>query len=278
VKRGTAFVEFWGDANAGWYDAKSGPVTAKVAGENLFAIEKSTGARAWVREGGLVLHATVAAAAGRIHLVEARSPAALAGESRRLGPADIEKDLHLVALDAATGRPLWERPLMTGPAEVALSLATDGEIIVIVASGAGRYTIGAFGAERGEPRWEAVRRWTGDNHGAHMSRPAVAGGAVYVRPAVLDRVTGEPVGIEMPPGGCGTYAVAGRALVYRAGTVTMWDPRGRTATSWSRLRPDCWLSTIPAEGLILSPEGGGGCSCGSWMETSIAFAPAGGLK
>ncbi|MFT4559734.1 MAG: hypothetical protein ACI92S_005127, partial [Planctomycetaceae bacterium] len=26
-------------------------------------------------------------------------------------------------------------------------------------------------------------------------------------------------------------------------------------------------------GMLLAPEGGGGCSCGSWMETSIGFMP-----
>jgi hypothetical protein len=26
--------------------------------------------------------------------------------------------------------------------------------------------------------------------------------------------------------------------------------------------------------MVLSPEGGGGCSCGNWLETSIGFAPA----
>jgi hypothetical protein len=26
--------------------------------------------------------------------------------------------------------------------------------------------------------------------------------------------------------------------------------------------------------MLLSPEGGGGCSCGGWLETSIGFMPA----
>ena len=39
------------------------------------------------------------------------------------------------------------------------------------------------------------------------------------------------------------------------------------------MRPDCWLSVIPAEGLLLAPEGGGGCVCGGWLETSAALAP-----
>jgi hypothetical protein len=25
--------------------------------------------------------------------------------------------------------------------------------------------------------------------------------------------------------------------------------------------------------MVLCPEGGGGCSCGNWMETSVGFMP-----
>ena len=58
-----------------------------------------------------------------------------------------------------------------------------------------------------------------------------------------------------------------------AEAFTMWNAESNDLSKWERLRPDCWISTIPADGMILSPEGGGGCSCGSWLETSIAFAP-----
>ena len=58
-----------------------------------------------------------------------------------------------------------------------------------------------------------------------------------------------------------------------AGTVTVWDQQDGKSSTWNRLRPDCWLSTIPASGMLLSPEGGGGCSCGTWMETSVGFIP-----
>ena len=79
--------------------------------------------------------------------------------------------------------------------------------------------------------------------------------------------------IKMPGGGCGTYACTADALFFRASTVTVWDQENGKSTTWPRLRPDCWLSTIPADGMLLSPEGGGGCSCGTWMETSIGFIP-----
>jgi hypothetical protein len=77
----------------------------------------------------------------------------------------------------------------------------------------------------------------------------------------------------MPGGGCGSYAATEKSLVFRAGNVTMWDVADNSFSNWHRLRPDCWISTIPADGMLLSPEGGGGCSCGSWLETSLGFMP-----
>ena len=59
-------------------------------------------------------------------------------------------------------------------------------------------------------------------------------------------------------------------------TIVYWETTIETigrVTQWNRLRPGCWLSTIPACGLLLSPEASGGCSCGNWLETSIGFAP-----
>lgn len=106
-----------------------------------------------------------------------------------------------------------------------------------------------------------------------MSRPAIAGNKVFLRPHAFDADTGQLLDVKMPRGGCGTYAASANAIIFRAGNVTMWNLTSQETTSWYRLRPDCWLSTIPACGLLLSPEAGGGCSCGSWMETSIAFAP-----
>ena len=106
-----------------------------------------------------------------------------------------------------------------------------------------------------------------------MARPAIVEEKVIVRPGVMDLLTGELLEVQLPGGGCGTYAASKEALFFRSGTVTVWDQTTGTTSNWERLRPDCWLSAIPAAGLLLSPEGGGGCSCGTWMETSIAFKP-----
>ena len=90
---------------------------------------------------------------------------------------------------------------------------------------------------------------------------------------VFSLADGTPQSERMPGGGCGTYASTTNAVFFRSGTVTMWSPETGGSSTWKRLRPDCWLSTIPAAGMLLSPEGGGGCSCGTWLEASVGFMP-----
>ena len=82
-------------------------------------------------------------------------------------------------------------------------------------------------------------------------------------------------GLIQTRAGRGTYVASTGALFLRAGELCVWDRAEGGATRWARLRPDCWISTVPACGMLLSPEGGGGCSCGSWMEASMGFRPRG---
>ena len=48
---------------------------------------------------------------------------------------------------------------------------------------------------------------------------------------------------------------------------------GRTAWTSSISRPSCWLSNLPARGLLLKPEASTGCGCTFAMQTSIVLAP-----
>ncbi len=271
VKRGTAFTEFWGGAGAGWYDATSGPATFKVCSENVFSLSRETCELEWTHAGGVVINSTIAVTADRVYFAECRNRKVVESPERRVGLPELWDDLFLVALDLASGRTLWERTIEVPGGEVVFSLAHGEGRLVIVSSAKKLYHVHAFDAEDGEPLWDASFAWKKGDHGAHMSRPAIVGGRVFVRPAAFDLATGERLAVAMPDGGCGTYAATRDALVFRSSEVTVWDPTDGSASKWTRLRPDCWLSTIPAGGMLLSPEAGGGCSCGSWLETSVGF-------
>ncbi|MEE8452884.1 MAG: PQQ-binding-like beta-propeller repeat protein [Thermoguttaceae bacterium] len=272
VKSGSSYTDFFG--GTGWYDKKNADFTNKVCSERLFAIDKSSGDSRWSYLGGPIINPTITMTDDRVYFVECRNKATMAQQTRRLGGAEFWQDQFLVALDTATGKKVWETPIDTADGTVVFYMAYgDGKLVLV--SSDQKYHVYARDAENGSPLWETHFDWPSDNHGHHMSRPAIAHGNVYVRPKVIDLATGRIHETPMPDGGCGTYAIADGAITFRASNITMWNPEQNRKTSWSRLRPGCWLSTIPACGMLLSPEAGGGCSCGKWMETSLGFAPAG---
>jgi outer membrane protein assembly factor BamB len=273
VKAGSTYTEFWGQSN--WYESGND----KVLSDNLFALDPVSGKAAWTYQGGLIINSTICASTGRIFFIENRSQQPKDQPSRRVNKkAGLWNELFHVALDPATGQKLWERPLAIKSGDVALLQSCDDETLVLVSSAPNRYYIYAFAAADGAPIWQAREPWGKGraDHGSHLSIPAIVGDRLYVRPAVFELKSGKKLPLTIPVGGCGTYACSTDALFQRGGSGTnalVWAADTGKVTQLNRLRPDCWLSTIPAGGMLLSPESGGGCSCGVWMETSVGFMP-----
>ncbi|MDE0938599.1 MAG: PQQ-binding-like beta-propeller repeat protein [Pirellulales bacterium] len=267
------YEEFRG--HAAWYDQPKGPQAAKVCSDSLFALAKQTGALLWNYRDGLILNPTITATPERIYFVVCRHPELLAADSRRIDSPDLWENQFLVALDVNTGERLWEQPLDTDDGESVFYLAHQREKLVIVSSGSGKYHVSVYDDQDGKLAWEDRFDWPGGahDHGKAMSRPAMINGNLFVRPRVFDLASGQTLAKVMPGGGCGTYACAGNFLIFRSGNITLWDHRYEIPSQWARLRPGCWLSAIPANGMLLAPEAGGGCSCGTWMETSVGFMP-----
>ena len=107
-----------------------------------------------------------------------------------------------------------------------------------------------------------------------MQHPVIVGDVVYLEPYGYDAEAGTLVSSSMGQHeGCATYAGPQESLIYRGPgrRLAMWDVHSGAVTVWEGLRPSCWLSTVPAGGMVLSPEGGGGCSCNGWINTSVGF-------
>ena len=222
------------------------------------------------------MNSTISLAGGNIYFVE--SPAAKDATTRRLDGEGFWRGQRLVAVSAATGKVVWTSPIATELGKVVFYSAVADDKIVLVSSNDKKYFVYAFSTKDGQPIWDQETAWGKGkaDHGSHLSRPAVVGSQLFVRPAIFDLDSGTPSELRIPVGGCGTYAATDSALFFRGGSgnnSAMFNTQRGDYTMWNRLRPDCWLSTIPAGGMLLSPEGGGGCSCGKWMETSIGFMP-----
>lgn len=295
TKAGGEYVEWWGGAM--WYDSKEDVDTAKVCSDTLFALDPDTASQRWLYDAkGLIINSTITIQGGSVWFLESGDAAAKAAASRRVNSDDFWNAMEMVCLDAETGLERWRKPLRgvagaaipagkiaayiaaAGVADAGGDAATeDGRVIYSISAyidGQGAIGVYSFRGDTGECLWQRVAPWEKDHHGGHIVRPAIVKDRIYVRPHVIDLTTGEVVHTGFPGGHqCGTYTASSNALYFRMGNLGMWDRTTGQASRFNRLRPDCWISTVPALGMLLSPEGGGGCSCGSWMETSMGLMP-----
>ncbi len=270
VAPSSSFTEYWG--NEFWYDAKDGENAKKVASDVLFAVDSQTGVERWRYDSALVINPTIAISDGRIVFAECRSKQLRDAPSRRLDGDELWNNLFIVAIDKHTGQRLWESPAKPLPGVSAMYGVSTTDQYLLETSSGGEFAIYSLALDSGKMQWRGKYGWEADHHGKHLSRPAIVGDKIYLRPLTLDRISGKVLSKTFPVGHqCGTYTCTSNAIFLRAGNLAMWDGNSVGATRWERLRPDCWISTIPAEGMLLSPEGGGGCSCGGWIETSVGF-------
>lgn len=274
VKQGAAYTNFWGKES--WYDATSGSGTEKVCSDDLFAMASESCEVKWRYQNGIIINSTIAVADEKVYFVECRNPEVKALATGRIGSPKLWNDQHLVALNARTGEKLWGHPIDTVDGIVVFYLQAAENKVLIMSSASGQYHLYCYEGIHGNALWQTAHNWTGDNHGGHLQHPVAVRNMVFLEPCGYDASTGKLLTKEVGRhGGCATYAATLNALIYRGegGRISMWDIERRTTTSWHNLRPSCWLSTVPANGMVLSPEGGGGCSCGNWLETSLGFAP-----
>ena len=279
VVRNAMYTDFWGKAS--WYDGTSGAGTFKICSDKLFAYKKDSGDPLWSYEKGAIINSTITLGDGRIYFVESRHTDLSENRTGRIDKDVLWLDQFLVALDDHTGKKIWEEPIDTADGIVVFFLSYAEEHLLLTASTAGSYYLYGYKADTGKSTWDTRHPWLNDNHGTHMQHVAIAGGTAYIEPIGYNIKTGEVVTEKMGRReGCSAVIATNHALIYRGQQrrTAMWDLQSEKVTAWVNLRPSCWLSTITADGLLLAPEGGGGCSCGGWIETSVCFAPVINMK
>ena len=98
---------FYDDGKGPWYDGP-GSNHDKICSDFIFALDMKTGDFKW-RYDGLIVNSTIAIGGGKVYFAENRNPEMKALEEGRIGGVAFWHDMYLVALDAATGKPQWEK-------------------------------------------------------------------------------------------------------------------------------------------------------------------------
>lgn len=281
--------------------------------DSLFAIDIDTGKTVWTHEARSMRNMAIAVDGGKIFLVDSRSTPegrkkairerfekfeGLSGDELTKAEQTVAKpDVRtVVALDAAKGKKLWERPLEVSNC-VRIS-AGGGELIVMVKDGVlllcGQPWNGHFWQEFLSGKFsrrslialsveDGTHKWSGKM--GYRSRPLIVGKTIVAEPWAYHLQTGKPKMRENPITGvkerwqmsrpghhCGPIAASAHTLAFRSGVIGFLDYTGDGGTvHFDGQRTGCHINFVSANGLLLIPEGSSGCMCAFPNTSTVVF-------
>jgi outer membrane protein assembly factor BamB len=258
-------------AEGEWYD-KPGAEAEAVLGSSMFAVHPDSGKMLWSYTGGQIVHPTITVDEETIYFVEDRKPSSASLAKGRLASQD-GKNQFLVAIERKTGNRIWARRHDFRKFSQVFYLSLSQGMLVTVGTSS-HYHAHGFDASTGELKWQHSHAVKKNHHGGAMQHPVILNGVVYVEQKALDLQNGKVVREDVPGRrGCGTMTASGQTLFFRHYDHTIWNPVTKKLTVLPGIRSGCWLSMIPAGGLLLAPESSSGCSCANPIQTSVAYRP-----
>jgi hypothetical protein len=274
IRKGTQYKDFWGGTK--WYDKPKAESTAKVCSDTFFCYSKA-GKGLWQYKKGLIINTSICYYKDKVYFIESRSKDILAKADSRISNKSLWDNQFLVCLDGKSGKVLWQKAIDVVDGDIVFYMQVSAEGILTTSSNSStkKYHLKNFSLT-GKSLWDVSHNWPATHHAGHMQHPVIIDDKIFLEPYAYSTKTGKELykGIGRREG-CHIYVGIKKGLVFRGTSrqISVWSMDTKKTTTWNRLRPSCWLSMIPATGMLLVPEGGGGCSCGGWMETSLGFTP-----
>jgi len=197
----------------------------------------------------------------------------------------------LVALDLKTGKKLWQKTHDFSACKFMTYLVYGKNTVVVTGTDASKnFHTFAFNAPSprgnqdtgddiinaigGRVLWSESHKEDKGHHSGHLQHPVVIGDTYYSDQRAFKLNSGELVRKDLPERrGCGVMSAGRNAIFFRHHFHGMWDLESNKRTQFEGIRSGCWLSMIPAGGMLLAPETSAGCSCTHAIQTSIGYIP-----
>ena len=250
----------------------------------LFAMDAASGSVKWSYTARhSIRHNAIAIGSGRVYLIDRPlaemdglrfAPGSAAAKDAAAGkgkPAPHEPG-RLIALDAETGKPLWEVDEDIFGTLLALSSQHDA-LLMSYQPGAFQLPsekggqLACFRASGGAPLWRAKAKYS--------ARPIINNRTVYALPGAWDLLTGRCLETAIKRShSCGIAAACENLLVFRSATIGYIDVAAPLQLeNYGGIRPGCWVNTIPAGGLMLLADSATACECSYLNQATLALQP-----
>jgi len=280
-------------------------------GDSVFAVDTETGQQLWRYDGPRIPNISVTIADGRVFFVESKVSTQHRNDAGAYKKDLLEKGIYIetkreeavladkdadvrlvVALDIATGKPIWKKPLdLTGCGGDKMGTAYKDGILLFFGNFSNHDT--EF-FKKGELAWRRITAVSGQTGEViwskplnYLRRPLIIGDKVIIEPRACELrtgeivkrihpITGQPTEWEfLRPGHCCSITSASAStLFYRSYFSAIYDfANDKGISLFGGIRPGCWLNMISANGLMLMPEASSGCTCSFPLRCSLALAP-----
>ena len=187
--------------------------------------------------------------------------------------AEVIPEGVLVALDAKNGTEIWRNEDDIFGTQLAVSeqhstllmnyQAVRHSFFALPSETGGR--LAGYDLETGERRWA--------QEAEYQTRPLINDYSIYAQGGAWNLITGEPIPFELERSyGCGQISGSAHLMLFRSATLGYQDlSRDAGVENFGGIRPSCWINAIPANGLVLVPDGSSKCNCSYQMKAWFAL-------
>ena len=182
----------------------------------------------------------------------------------------------LIALEAKTGKEIWRNDKDIFGTQLAVSethstlmlnyQAVRHNFFALPSETGGR--LAGFDIETGQRRWDRAAQY--------QTRPLINDYKIYAQGGAWDLITGEAIPFDFERSyGCGQISASTNLMLFRSATLGYKDlSRDAGTENYGGIRPSCWINAIPANGLVLVPDGSSKCLCSYQMKAWFALQSA----
>ena len=251
---------------------------------SFFALDAKTGELKWeFKPEGSIRNNAIAISGERVLLIDRAlveadhiaNPKRDGRQGKKL-PAEEIPSGTLYAFNAQTGAELWRNADEIFGTQLAASeqhstllmnyQAVRHSFFGLPSESGGR--LAGFDLETGKRKWDQAAKY--------QSRPVINDYKIYAQGGAWNLITGEPLEFEFERSyGCGQISSSKHMMLFRSATLGYHDLTSTEGTqNFGGIRPSCWINAIPANGLVLVPDGSSKCLCSYQMKAWFALQPS----
>ncbi len=249
------------------YRSRGGDMSRQLTeSKSLFAMNAKTGKLLWHYQAkNSIRHNAIAIDDEKVCLID--RPLAIFDREKKPANKDHVTG-KLLAMDAKTGRVIWQRTddiygtvLAFSKKHKALMMSYQPTRFRLDSEVGGRISV--YDLYEGRPLWEVKANY--------QSRPMINDQTIYAQGGAWDLLTGKPRPFNFQRSyGCGILAGSRNMMLFRSATLGYFDlEKNKSIDNYGGMRPGCWVNALPVGGVVLVPDASAGCRCSylnrAWM-------------